>query len=178
MSLDWFPWYIRDYRRDTQHLTLEEEGAYRRLIDEYMYSRKPLPNDDAALARILGIPKTDWDRLAPKVRRFFRARNDKLWHKRCEDELHAQDARHNRNSERGKKAAFARYSKFKDIPNRSMLAPATLHNTKKLSSLVVMPQPPPAEQPEAKQEVVRAKAPHEYRGAALAEAIQRRSQKL
>ena len=131
MSLDWFPWFPHDFRRDTYHLSLAEDGAYRRLIDEYMITREALPNDDGALARILGIPKAEWECLAPRVRTFFRARNDRLYHKRCEQELRAQDARHNRNSERAKKAAFARYSKNNGLPANRMLAPATLHYKEK-----------------------------------------------
>lgn len=133
MSADdwWYPWFAIAYRRDTRHLSLEEDGAYRRLIDEYMVTREPLPNNDTALARIVGIPKADWDRLALVVRRFFRVRNDRLYHKRCELELRKQDARHNRNSERGKKAAFARWSKINGIDARRMLAPATVHNKEK-----------------------------------------------
>jgi len=104
--LTWYPFFVVDYRRDTYHLTLEEDAAYRRLIDEYMVTREALPNDDAALARIVGIPKTDWTRLAIKVRRFFHARNDKLWHKRCELELREQSARHNLLANAGKKGGM------------------------------------------------------------------------
>ena len=104
--LTWYPFFVTDYRRDTYHLSLAEDGAYRRLIDEYMITRQPLPNDDEALARIVGIPKAEWTRLAVKVRRFFRLRNDKLWHKRCELELRAQNARHNRLRERAQKGGM------------------------------------------------------------------------
>lgn len=128
MTLDWYPFFVVDYRRDTYHLTLEEDGAYRRLIDEYMVTRAPLPNDDAALARIVGIPKTEWDRLAIVVRRFFRLRNDKLFHKRCERELRAQNARHNRNSKRASKGGTAKAFKDKTLRAFSMLAPATLQD--------------------------------------------------
>lgn len=134
MSLDWYPFFVQDYRRDTYHLSLEEDGAYRRLIDEYMVTRASLPNDDAALARIVGIPKAEWDRLAPVVRRFFTARNDKLFHKRCERELRAQNARHNRNSERARKAAMAKHFKAKQLAAFSMLAPATIQYTNKTTS--------------------------------------------
>jgi len=106
--LNWYPFFVVDYRRDTYHLTLEEDAAYRRLIDEYMVTREALPNDDAALARIVGIPTTDWTRLAVKVRRFFHARNDKLWHKRCELELREQNARHNSFRERGQKGGMVK----------------------------------------------------------------------
>ena len=113
--LTWYPFFVIDYRRDTYHLTLEEDAAYRRLIDEYMVTREALPNDDAALARIVGIPTTDWTRLAGKVRRFFRARNDKLWHKRCELELQEQNARHNWFRERAQKGGIAKSLKDKGI---------------------------------------------------------------
>lgn len=104
--LTWYPFFVVDYRRDTYHLTLEEDAAYRRLIDEYMMTREVLPNDDAALARIVGISVTDWTRLAVKVRRFFHARNDKLWHKRCELELREQNHRHNLLANAGKKGGM------------------------------------------------------------------------
>jgi uncharacterized protein YdaU (DUF1376 family) len=120
MKSGWYPFFVVDYRRDTRHLTLEEDAAYRRLIDEYMVTREALPGDDEALARIVGMPKAEWTRLAPKVRRFFKARNDKLWHKRCELELRAQNARHNRFQERAKKGGIAKALKAKSLVASSM----------------------------------------------------------
>jgi len=117
---DWYPFFVVDYRRDTYDLSLEEDATYRRLIDEYMITRQPLPNDDAVLARIVGIPKTEWTRLAPKVRRYFKAKNDRLWHKRCELELRAQNARHNRFQERAKKGGIAKALKHKSLAASSM----------------------------------------------------------
>lgn len=134
MTLDWYPFFVIDFRRDTRHLTLEQDAAYRRLIDEYMLTREPLPNNDAALARILGIPATEWECLAPVVRKFFKARNDKLIHKRCEQELRAQDMRNKANSNRGKKAALTRWLKVKGLDAKPMPARATLHNINKISS--------------------------------------------
>jgi uncharacterized protein YdaU (DUF1376 family) len=134
LPLDWYPFFVTDYRRDTYHLSLEEDGAYRRLIDEYMVTRQPLPNDDAALARIVGIPKTEWDRLAPVVRRFFHARNDRLFHRRCEREIRAQNNRHNRNSEKAQKGGLAKALKYKTLASPSMLGSATLQY-KRITSL-------------------------------------------
>jgi len=127
MIPDWYPFFVVDYRRDTYDLSLEEDAAYRRLIDEYMMTRKALPSDDAALSRIVGIPKTEWIRLAPKVRRYFKAKNDKLWHKRCELELRAQNARHNRQREKSKKGGLAKALKYKRLAASGMPNPATLH---------------------------------------------------
>lgn len=140
MTLDWYPFFVIDYRRDTRHLSLEEDCAYRRLIDEYMLTRGALPNDDNALARIVGIPKTDWDRLAPVVRRFFRMRNDKLWHKRCEQEIRAQNARHNRLSKRGKKGGEATAFKNKMLRSLSALNPGTIQDKDKLTSTEYVPR--------------------------------------
>lgn len=134
MSLDWYPFFVLDYRKDTRHLDLEQDGAYRRLIDEYMLTREPLPNDDAALARIIGIPTTDWHRLAPVVRRFFRARNDRLFHKRCDREIRAQNERHIRNKKRAQKAGMANAFKIKMMRSISALAPSTIQYTNKTTS--------------------------------------------
>ena len=143
MIPDWYPFFVVAYRRDTYDLSLEEDGAYRRLIDEYMITRQPLPNDDAVLARIVGLPKTEWTRLAVKVRRYFKPKNDKLWHKRCEAELRAQNARHNRRSKIARKGGLAKALKVKSLAASSMLNPATLHykERKNLSSELVEGQP-------------------------------------
>jgi uncharacterized protein YdaU (DUF1376 family) len=42
----------------------------RHLIDEYMVNREPLPDDDAAPARIFGVGLEDWSALANSIRRF------------------------------------------------------------------------------------------------------------
>lgn len=125
--MDWYPWYPTAFKRKTYRLTLAEDGAYRRLIDEYMTLRGALPDDDNALARILGVSLEEWQAVAPKVRSFFRSKDEGLRHKRCEEELAAQNAKMKRYSERGKKAAFAKYSNPNWLPARRMLVPATIH---------------------------------------------------
>ena len=126
--MKWFPWHPLEHRRDTYKLSLAEDGAYRRLIDEYMVNREPLPDDDAALARILGVSQEDWLAVANSIRPFFKSQDGRLVHKRCASELRAQDQRSERYSERGKKAAFAKYSKPNDLNARRMLVPTTRHN--------------------------------------------------
>lgn len=131
--MDWYPWYPEDFRHDTWHLSLAEEGAYRRLIDEYMRSRSPLPAGDAALAAICRVSLDGWLLVAAVVRAFFREKDDRLFHKRCDRELRAQDGRFKRHSERGKKAAFAKYSRPKGLDASRMLAPTTLTLSKNTS---------------------------------------------
>jgi uncharacterized protein YdaU (DUF1376 family) len=131
--MDWYPWFPLAFRRDTYSLSLAEEGAYRRLIDEYMLNRKGLPDDDTALARILGVALADWLLVAVPVRAFFRPRDGMLIHKRCDAELRAQDTRMARLSARGKNAAFQRWNKNNAQHARRMHAHATLHNNRSSS---------------------------------------------
>jgi uncharacterized protein YdaU (DUF1376 family) len=121
----WYPWYPVEHRRATLKLSLAEDGAYRRLLDEYMNNRGPLPDDDPVLARILGVGLDEWLAISPNVRTFFKARNGRLVHKRCESELQVQDRRMQLFSDRGKKAARARYNKHKDLDASCMHAHAT-----------------------------------------------------
>jgi uncharacterized protein YdaU (DUF1376 family) len=42
-GMNYYPHHIGDYLRDTAHLTATEDGIYRRLLDLYYASEKPLP---------------------------------------------------------------------------------------------------------------------------------------
>ena len=126
--MDWYPWYPLKFRRKTYSLSLAEDGAYRRLIDEYMMAREPLPGDDLALARILGITLAEWGAVSIRVRGFFKEQDGRLINKECEDQIRVQDKRKTAYSDRGKKAAFQRWSKINGQHARRMLVPATIHN--------------------------------------------------
>jgi uncharacterized protein YdaU (DUF1376 family) len=93
-----------------------------------MLSRKSLPDNDSALARILGVDISEWAVVASSVRPFFKSRDGRLIHQRCEDELRAQDQKMERFSDRGKKGAAARYNRDNEIAASSMLLLSTEHN--------------------------------------------------
>lgn len=108
--MEWYPWYPALYRADTIHLTAEQDGIYRRLIDHYMETRQPLPNNDAALARIAGITIDSWTIAAVILLPFFLpSKNGKLHLKRCDAELERQDGRNRLQSEKGKSGAKKRW---------------------------------------------------------------------
>ena len=88
--VDWYPHYIKSYRRKTLHLTTLEHGAYRLLIDAYMLHGQALPNNDNVLAKIAGISDTEWLAIATTIRAFFTSSGTILKHKRCEHELSEQ----------------------------------------------------------------------------------------
>ena len=92
----YYGWYPTIVKGDTAHLTLAEDGAYRRLIDEYMVARAPIKSDDRALARLIGIGLDEWLAVKGNVMTFFKPtpnRTGYVSHGFCDRELE-QD--HNR----------------------------------------------------------------------------------
>lgn len=113
--MDWYPKDVTAYRLDTRHLTTLEDGAYNNLIDEYMITRQPLPDDDRALARIAKMQHAEWLAIAPTIRAFFRPRGGVLTLKKCDAILNAQDNSSKRLSEKAQKAANKRWSAIKAL---------------------------------------------------------------
>jgi uncharacterized protein YdaU (DUF1376 family) len=114
--MDWYPFYFTLYEQDTMHLNPYQDGCYRRLIDHYMKTRAPLPDNDTALARIVGDSEANWVAMASLlVRPFFRAQSGRLFHTKCDEILDDQDNRTNKLSVSGKKGAEKRWSKIKYI---------------------------------------------------------------
>lgn len=109
--MDWYPWNIKLFKADTMHLDPYQDGCYRRLIDHYMETRQPLPDNDAALARIVGDSLENWkNKAADSVRPFFtKSRDGTLRQKRCDIELSRQDKQTKRKSEAGSKGAEKRW---------------------------------------------------------------------
>lgn len=130
--MDWYPWYPALYRADTLHLTAEQDGIYRRLIDHYMETRLPLPDNNMALARIAAVSPECFEHAASILRAFFQQCPDGLLrHKRCDIELDAQDERSGKRSDRARHAATIRWQNQHvkcSQHARSMLGDATRHN--------------------------------------------------
>jgi uncharacterized protein YdaU (DUF1376 family) len=111
----WYSFYPYDYLNDTLHLSLEEDCVYRRLIDHYMTTEHALPDNDQALATIARIGITDWQRLAPNIKPFFRLQNGKLTNARCMLELSQASNRRKTSIEKARKAAKERWRKNKAL---------------------------------------------------------------
>ncbi len=85
--MEWYPKNPTDYREDTWHLSLAEHGAYNLLIDHYMNTERPLPNNDIALSRIIGISLDEWLSVEVAVIALFKCVSNTLQHKRCDAEI-------------------------------------------------------------------------------------------
>jgi uncharacterized protein YdaU (DUF1376 family) len=77
MKLRGLLWWIDRWRKSTAFtdLTLEEQGAYRNLLDEAWLRGGPLPTDERALAKACG-DATRWRKVRPKVMKRFRQAED------------------------------------------------------------------------------------------------------
>jgi len=111
MSDYWFPFYPAHYRANTLHLTPEQDGLYRRLIDHYMETRTPLPDSNVALARICGVSIECFEHASSILKAFFEHKNGMLYHNFCDQNLEKQDSIFNKRSEIAKKAAEKRWKK-------------------------------------------------------------------
>jgi len=113
-----FQWYPKDYLTDENvvMMTLEEEGAYRRLID-YCWLHQTLPNDVERLAPLCKVDGTRMAVLWQAIRPCFREQNGnpkRLIHPRLEKERQKQDEHRKQKSEAGKAGAKARWEKEHD----------------------------------------------------------------
>lgn len=80
MKLRGLWWWIDRWRKSTAYtdMTLEEQGAYRNLLDDAALRGGPLPNDEQVLAKACGDPRR-WRRVRAKVIAHFTLQADG-WH--------------------------------------------------------------------------------------------------
>lgn len=108
-----YPFHVGDYIADTAHLTLEEDIAYRRLLDLYYTTELPIPDDPKQVARRIRMP--DYTAIVGAVlAEFFTLDAEaKCWRKsRCDDEI----SKYQGFSEAGKRGAEKRWHKVANGP--------------------------------------------------------------
>lgn len=108
-----YPFHVGDYIADTAHLTLEEDIAYRRLLDLYYTTELPIPDDPKQVARRIRMP--DYTAIVGAVLAEFFTLDAaaKCWRKsRCDDEI----SKYQGFSEAGKRGAEKRWHKVANGP--------------------------------------------------------------
>lgn len=106
-------WYPADYMRDTRHLTTEQHGAYRLLIDECWMREGLLPDDDRLLAKLAGLSSAKWSKTKPEVMAFFVWTPDGWRHKRLSQELDKVATAYAKRAAAGAKGGKAKSSNAK-----------------------------------------------------------------
>lgn len=105
----WMPLYIGDWDSGTRHLDCEQDGAYGRLV-RYYWRNGPLPDDDAQLARIVGMPLARWRKQRPVIAAFFTVSDGRWTQKRIDAELVKWSERKAKAIARAEAAAAARWT--------------------------------------------------------------------
>lgn len=89
MGVNYYPFHIGDYAKDTRHLSIIEDGAYRRLLDLYYTTEKPLPLPVDNLCMLVGAKTAAEKKAVGKVLGLFFVFGgpQEMVHKRCEREI-------------------------------------------------------------------------------------------
>jgi uncharacterized protein YdaU (DUF1376 family) len=97
--------YPADFEADTSHLTLEEDGAYNRLLRlMWMTPGCSLPDDPAWIARRMRVTAEVYEKvIAPLMAEFFKRANGRVYSPRLRKEWEKVDETSRRRSEAGKK---------------------------------------------------------------------------
>lgn len=111
--MNYYPHHIGDYLRDTSHLTATEDGIYRRMLDVYYASEKPLPIDPAWVAKLVRA-HTEEERTAvgELLRQFFVKYEDGWRNKRADTEIRLMKKRLKAWKDNGKKGGRPKTNGF------------------------------------------------------------------
>lgn len=101
--MHYYQFHVSDYIHDTAHLSLEEDLAFRRLLDLYYTQEKPIPSKTHEVARRIRMSKHE-SAIQIVLEEFFMfdMERDCWTHKRCDETIAAYQAKAERNREIGK----------------------------------------------------------------------------
>jgi len=103
MSIPYIPLYVTDYEADTAHLTIEEDGAYLRLLR--LCWRTPgcsVPSDPRWIMRKMRVSADDYYRVVePIIEEFFTVGMDRVFNARLQAEHERINETHKKRSDAG-----------------------------------------------------------------------------
>lgn len=106
--MNYYEHHLGDYLRDTAHLSMLEDGAYRRLIDAYYIRETALPVELRDVFRLVRAQsKQDREAVQTVLREFFHLSDSGWVHHRCDREI----SRFREKSEKAKASIRARWDK-------------------------------------------------------------------
>lgn len=116
LAMNYYEHHLGDHARDTLHLSIVEDGAYRRLLDLYYIHETPLPADIKKICRLLRAASRQ-EKMAVEavLNEFFRLEACGWRHKRCDAEI----ARYREKSAKAKRSAEKRWGKPRTTSGRN-----------------------------------------------------------
>jgi uncharacterized protein YdaU (DUF1376 family) len=113
MSLPYFNLYPTDFEAKTSHLTLEEDGAYNRLLRLcWMTPGCSLPDDDAWIMRRMRVDEATYERVVkPLIGEFFTRKSGRVSNARLTKEHGTSVEKHDKRVSAGKAGGEAKARK-------------------------------------------------------------------
>ena len=101
--MHYYSFHVSDYIHDTAHLSIYEDLAFRRLLDLYYTSEKPIPNKTQEVSRRIRMSGQS-DAVQTVLEEFFMfdRENDCWFHKRCDKAIADYQVKAERNRVVGK----------------------------------------------------------------------------
>ncbi len=144
MSIPFMQLYIGDYLRDTRHLSTEQHGAYMLLLMSMWNSDGWIPNEEAKLARLAGLPLDRWRRIGPDVMDLMVVSGGRVTQKRLQEEMEKAREKSQRRGEAGRRGGEAKSLKNKGVPPS---------NARDLPPILPQHLPEPDSEPEERKKV-------------------------
>ncbi len=121
--MNYYEHHLGDYLRDTAHLSMLEDGAYRRLLDAYYIREAPLPAAMRDVHRLVRAQtKQDREAVETVLREFFTESPEGWRHSRCDREIGQyaetipdREARRENDKERQRRARERRKHLFDEL---------------------------------------------------------------
>lgn len=105
--MNYYEHHLGDYMRDTAHLSMLEDAAYRRLLDAYYIRERALPLDLRECCKLArAVSKPERDAVAYVLREFFQKADDGYRQKRADAEI----GRFQDKQSKAKRSADARWN--------------------------------------------------------------------
>lgn len=105
--MHYYSFHIKDYAAATAHLSAEEDLAYRRILDIYYESERPISLDIALVARRIRLPE---DAVKIVLDEFFQPTNTGWINSRADEEINKYKAKLKQASDAGRASAQRRFN--------------------------------------------------------------------
>lgn len=109
------PWYPDAHIAETSNLTLEEQGAYRLLMDHMWRNHAYINDSDKDIARTLRISVKRWLKIKKRLEGFLMFAEGKITQKRLLKDYMEACEKSKRNAENGKIGGQKTAEKFKSV---------------------------------------------------------------
>lgn len=135
--MKYYQHHIGDYIKDTAHLTVLEDGIYRRLIDLYYSRDGEIPEDVKQISRLIGArTRKDVETTSKILQEFFKNKSGKWTHIRCDKEI-AKSKAFIKDGKRGAKIRWGNRAPRQEKNSPPTQTPMLTNNHKPITNIYI-----------------------------------------